>query len=138
MAWQCSWMNQPYALSPFRLSGWRPGRAIWRIHPPGRPPGIDLAGFSLFKNGQKLVRNAFLDDIRIDLAQLASDRILAPTSDARVQARLLGVMPIRAIATVVAAPVSFSSHILLQLLMAVLRSHIGLETRADHVGSAIN
>lgn len=133
MAWQCSWMNQPYALSPFRLSGWRPRRAIRRIHTPGRTSRIDLAGFSLFKNGQKLVRNAFLNDIRIDLAQLASDRILTPASDTRVQTRLFGV-----ISPVVAAPVPFSSHILLQLLMTVLRSHIGLETRADHVGSAIN
>ncbi len=126
-------MNQPCARSPFGLSARRPRHDIRRINASGRTGRISLTGFGLFKYSQKLVGNAFLDDIRVEFPQFTTYRILTPTSDAWVQTRLVGV-----ISPVVAAPVPFSSHIVLQLLMAVLRSHIGLETQGNHVGSAIN
>jgi hypothetical protein len=99
-------MNQPCALSPFGLSGRDPRRKIGRINAYGRPSRISLACFCLFEDGQKFVGDAFLDDIRVEFPQFTTDRILTPTRDARVQTRLSGV-----ISPVVAAPVSFSSHI---------------------------
>jgi len=107
-------MNQPCALSPLRLSGRRPRRDIGRIYGSGRAAGIELTAFGLFKYCQKLVGNAFLYDIRVEFPQLTTDRILTPTSDAWVQTRLFGV-----ISPVIAAPVPFSSHILLRFLLAV-------------------
>ena len=110
-------MNQPWAVSPFWLCWGCARHGILGIDRARRRGGIPLPRLRLFKDRHELVRDAFLDHIRIDFAEPSPDGILAPASDACVD-RPTARLP----------PVSFSSHVLLQLLLAVQRSHIGLKT----------
>lgn len=120
-------MNQPWPVSPFRLCCRRTQCRILRIDSPGLACRITLPRLRLFEDRQEFVRNGFLDNVGIDFSKLAPDGILASPGYAcidRSSARL--------------PPVSFSSHVLVQLLLAVQRSHIGLKTRSQGVGSATN
>ena len=119
--------------SPFGLRG-RPvvGRRLDEFAPSASAGRSALPDIHVFKYGEEIVRDAFLNDILVELPQAASDWILPPTGNARVHWRFAGV-----VAPIVSAPVSLFSHTF-QLLIAERVPHSRHKTQRQHVGSAIN